>query len=121
MRDHAEYRSITASLPTLECNQRSEQKAMRDEGTRAVDWIEHPTIAAAFLDAVLFTDDRMLWVTLLDQGAHRGLGIPVGQRDRACVALHGHLCAAEEKRANRSEGFCNQLVHERHELALIRP
>ena len=68
---------------------------------------------------MLFADDCVLRIAVLDQAAHRSLGIAVSQRYRARIALQQDRCVAQKERADRGERYRNQFVHERHELALL--
>jgi hypothetical protein len=69
-------------------DQRAEQRPAGDERLGAVDRVEHPhELGVQPLAAVLLAEDAVGGVGRGDQLAHGGLGLPVGDGDRAVVGL----------------------------------
>ena len=117
--DDAEHRPETGAVVALQRDQRAEQEAVGDEGARAVDRIQYPSVAVAGLGPVLLTDDAVVRIAPLDQLAHRRLGGAIGQRHRRSVFLGVDRGAGQEVATDRRERGADQLVRERHELGFL--
>ena len=121
MRDRAQHRPVAAAVVALERDERAEEKAVGDEGARAVDRIEHPAIARHSISrgalAELLAQHSVRRIAVLDERAHRLLGAAIGCGHGRGVVLGIDRDAAEEQRPDDRDRRTDQLVHERHELA----
>ena len=111
LRHHAEDRRALVE----EADQRAPAGQAGDEGAGAVDRVEHPDIIGVRpLAAVLLADDAVVRPGLVDQPAHGGLGVAVGDGHRieagGALALHRGGCP--KMRHDRISGSVGQFVDE---------
>ena len=117
--DDADHRAA----PVQQRDQTAEQRAPGDEGLGAVDGIENPDIfGVVALHAVFLAEDAVFRHRLGQDGPHRRLGAPIGDRDRAGIGLgvdgdggaemaHHHLTGGIRQALGQGQEACRFRDH----------